>query len=391
MSGLLSDQFSTSWEELVNFDRLRKYRLSRVVSALKGEGLDAILVFKADNVRYVSSIRPLIWEAGYQTRNMVIADSRGNVSLFVASGDFQRVKENDPWLKDVKPLASLEDAGISSRVVEEQFIPELRKMGLLGSRIGIDATTLYTIDFLQKSLAKSGSTLEDGDEVMRKARAVKSSDELRLLKASSAIVDAGVEAARGMLAAGKTENETAGRALRTMYALGTEWMPSNPVVFSGPPPFRRFATGRPIEAGDRVVVELTAMNDGYCAGGSRTFIAGDAPVEGAADPELREAYGSVVKKLTPGTRLADLFATFRKWTHDAQAEASLTLRGTGLSLTDYPHATDPESAGTATLSEGMVAVVEARMTRLKKGVVQVSDTVHISGTGPVFLTKFQEG
>src|SRR5438094_791333 len=207
---MLSDQFLSSWEELVSFDRLRQYRLDRVTSAVRDAGLDVLISFKSDSIRYISSLRPLIWEAGYQTRNIAIVDTRGNVCLYVASGDYQRVVENDPWLKTVKPLASMEDAGISSKVINDQLLPQLKEMGLAGARA-----------------------------------------------------------------------------------------------------FRRFATSNPVRAGDSVIVNLSAMNDGYCAEATRTFLAGRAPAATRAlRATLEESYNSLVRKLVPSARLRDIFAAY---------------------------------------------------------------------------------
>src|SRR5579872_255021 len=233
---MLADQFISSWEELVNFDRLREYRLSRTLHEIKRLELDGVILFKADNIRYVSSIRPLIWEAGYQTRNFVILNKEGDISLFVASGDYQRVKLNNPWLSNVKPLASMEDAGIARRVVSDSLIPEIKRMNLGNSKIGLDVTTFYTTDFIRKSLREIGSDLDDsGETAIREARTIKSDDEMRLIQAAGGIVDAGLAASQDNIFAGNKENSVAGQALLTMYSLGTEWMPANPAVCSGNP------------------------------------------------------------------------------------------------------------------------------------------------------------
>ena len=386
---MLSDQFLSSWEELVSFDRLRKYRLDRVTSAVRDAGLDGLISFKSDSIRYISSLRPLIWEAGYQTRNIAIVDTRGNVCLYVASGDYQRVVENDPWLKTVKPLASMEDAGISSKVINDQLLPQLKEMGLAGARLGVDATTFYTIDFIRKAVGKGGPSLQEGDGVIRKARAVKSSDEIRLMRAAAGMVDGGFFEAKTNIVAGRTENEITGAALRAMYSLGTEWMPVNPVVFSGAGAFRRFATSNPVRAGDSVIVNLSAMNDGYCAEATRTFLAGRAPAATRAlRATLEESYNSLVRKLVPSARLRDIFAAYSNAV-GTKAHPHLSIRGAGLSLADLPQAHNASEAGGQKIEENNVVVLEARMEHPEDGSVQISDTIHATGSGASFLTRFQ--
>lgn len=388
---VLSDQFVTSWEELVNFDRLRGYRTERVTSALRDADFDGLVSFKADNVRYISSVRPLMWEAGYQTRNLVIVDAAGNICLYIASGDYQRVLQNDPWLKDVKPLASLEDAGISLGVVTDQLIPQLRKMGLLGKRLALDATTFYTESYVKRALANEGSSFGAGDDLMLRAREVKSPDESRLIHAAAGIVDGGLSQASESIRDGRTENAVAGAALRVMYGLNTEWMPMNPVVFSGRGPFRKFATDKMIRRGDLVVVDLSAMHDGYCAEATRTFPAGRATA--GADSllaSLRSAYDEILDRLTPGVRLADVARSFSKRL-GTKMHASLKFRGAGLSLAELPDGPSETGDGSAILRENAVLVAEVRFEDPKAGVGQISDTIHIGPAGPELLTRFQEG
>ena len=43
------------WQERVNWDRLRKYRLERARERMKAHGLGAMLLMYDENVRYVTS------------------------------------------------------------------------------------------------------------------------------------------------------------------------------------------------------------------------------------------------------------------------------------------------------------------------------------------------
>lgn len=387
---LLSDQFVASWEELVNFDRLRRYRVDRITSALRESGLDGLLSFKGDSVRYISSLRPLIWEAGYQTRNLVVVSATGKICLYVASGDYQRVLQNNPWLNDVNPLASMEDAGISFRVVTDQLMPKLKEMGLLGGRLAVEATTFYTLDYIRKAVAKEDTALEGGDDVVLRARAIKSADEIRLLHAAGGIVDGGLFQARAAIEEGRTENAVAGAALRGMYSLGTEWMPINPIVFSGKGPLRRYATEKAILRGDLVVVNLSAMHDGYCAEATRTFTAGTPAADAAALLNaLKHAYEGIFDKLTPETRIADVTSAFLDGMK-AKGRSFLNIRGAGLSLAELPDGQFDRRSPASTLEKDMTLVLEARAEDPTLGVCQISDTVHIGQSGPNFLTRFQE-
>src|SRR5574342_158421 len=45
----------TDWQQRINWERLRKYRLSRAREAMKRNGLGALLVMYDENVRYITS------------------------------------------------------------------------------------------------------------------------------------------------------------------------------------------------------------------------------------------------------------------------------------------------------------------------------------------------
>ena len=47
-------RMAVDFEERVNFDRLRDYRIGRAKQALKASGLGAILCFDNNNIRYVT-------------------------------------------------------------------------------------------------------------------------------------------------------------------------------------------------------------------------------------------------------------------------------------------------------------------------------------------------
>ena len=48
-------RMSVDFEQRVNFQRLRKYRVARTRQALKGSGLGSVLCFDNNNIRYITS------------------------------------------------------------------------------------------------------------------------------------------------------------------------------------------------------------------------------------------------------------------------------------------------------------------------------------------------
>src|ERR1700694_6210408 len=63
------------FEERVDFDRLRKYRLGRARAALNASDLGALLLFDVNNIRYVSSTMIGEWSRDKMTRYCLLTRS----------------------------------------------------------------------------------------------------------------------------------------------------------------------------------------------------------------------------------------------------------------------------------------------------------------------------
>ena len=57
MVGYARGPFGVDWEDRIDFDRLRRDRVSAVRAALRASDLDALLLWKDENVRYLTSLR----------------------------------------------------------------------------------------------------------------------------------------------------------------------------------------------------------------------------------------------------------------------------------------------------------------------------------------------
>lgn len=51
---------------------MRKERTKRTKQQIKEKGLDAVLLFKAENIRYMTGYRPLWWSQSFLTRNAAL-------------------------------------------------------------------------------------------------------------------------------------------------------------------------------------------------------------------------------------------------------------------------------------------------------------------------------
>ena len=61
--------FAIDWTRRIDFDLLRQERAKSLNEQIKAYGLDGLLCFKAENIRYMTGYRPLWWPISFLTRN----------------------------------------------------------------------------------------------------------------------------------------------------------------------------------------------------------------------------------------------------------------------------------------------------------------------------------
>ena len=179
------------FEERVDFDRLRKYRLGRARAALEASELGALLLFDVNNIRYVSSTMIGEWSRDKMTRYALLTRTSGPMVW-----DFGSAAKHHrmfcPWIDDKDIYAGLTglrgaitpSAGLFEKAAK-QIYALLVEAGVEKMPLGLD----YVEPPLWFELQKLGVTIHDGQQTMHDAREIKSYDEIMLLSTSAAMVD----------------------------------------------------------------------------------------------------------------------------------------------------------------------------------------------------------
>lgn len=384
-------QFATSWDKAIDFNALRRYRLDRLRQAMKEEKVDALITFKQDNIRYMTSYRPLMWETGYVTRNAAILVIDKDPILYAHAGDSARARKAMTWLdpeKNIIGLGSMEDPGISKTVVGKWFKEVLTPQGAAQGVIGVDGSTLFTLNNLLEEFPKA--KFVDADRLIRRAKEIKCEQEIALLEIASAIVDAAVNRAFDLIPQpGITDAQVAGAAAEVIYSLGGEYLPINPIVASGQysAPFHPFAkVGKVITYGETVIVDMSALHDGYCSRESRTVIFGKAtPTQQSHYKRSYEVVRSAIDSLRPGADLRRIAATAESGLKQCSDRYShFNISGVGVSLNEAPALANREHHA---VRAGMVMMVEAGIYDPAHGGVRLADIVHVADHGTTRLTR----
>src|SRR5437763_12585452 len=212
------------FEERVDYRRLHRYRLSRVKQALENSELGALLVFDVNNIRYITSTKIGEWERDKLCRWALLARD-GEPILWDFGSAAVHHKLYTPWLNPENCKAGLIGLrgtvnpafGLMKRHAEE-LASLIREAGVADMPIGVDIIEPPMLFELEKA----GLKVQDGQQVMLEARAVKSADEIALLNRAAAMVDGAYHLINEELKPGVRENDIVAAVNKFLYHHGSD-------------------------------------------------------------------------------------------------------------------------------------------------------------------------
>jgi Xaa-Pro dipeptidase len=395
--GWAAGPFAVDYERRVDFDALRAKRLQRARAAMAAARLDALLVWKDENVRYLTSLKPqlLAGKSGF-LNGALLADDAAPI-IFVSGGDYDRAKQRMPWLGEAWPIPILEERGLIDYFVSTVLGDVLERHRLKRGRIGLDMASQALHAALQATFPDVRWT--DGDGVMQHARMIKVEEEVAILEEATAIADALTQTAIDHVRPGVRELEVAGEALRTLHRLGGEYTHAiSPFVASGEhmSPPTRLATDKVIRHGDIVFIDIGAMFNGYFSDVGRAVICGDPSSEQRRIYRaVHEAHLAGLEAMRPGSTNKQVAEVIRrKAAEHGLADHFLTLfigHGIGVSSNEPPYVGEPfPGAAEVELQRGMVFAMEPLIWVpgvRGGGGVRLEDMVLITERGPHLFSR----
>ena len=355
-------------EPPVDLDVVRLYRLGRLREELKARDCAGLLMFDQINTRYATDATNMqVWCSHYETRCVFVA-TEGPVVLFDYA-NHPHLAEGLPTVDEYRTMSSFYyfsagDRGEEkARIFADQIADLLAKHGGGNKRLAVDRLSHMGCD----ALRAQGIELCHGEAVTERARAVKSAEELALMRAAIAVCEEGMKVMRESLKPGVTENALWAKLHETNIRLGGEWIETR-LLSSGPRtnPWFRECSMRPIERGDLVSFDTDLIGPyGYCADISRAWVCGDKPSD-----EQRRLYALSYEQIQHNKALLKPGKSFREVSETAWPipEECLSNRygslihGVGLA-DEYPsmkHWPDFEARGyEGIIEEGMTLCVES--------------------------------
>jgi Xaa-Pro aminopeptidase len=387
------------FEQRVDFDRLRRYRLDRSRAALNASDCGAFLLFDFYNIRYTTQT----WIGG------ALGDKMTRYALLARDGepmlwDFGSAAKHHqlycPWLVPENCKAGMlglrgaiaPDVGLMTSAVRE--IKELlAAQGLDGEPVGVD---IIELPFLAE-MQRQGLTVVDAQQLMLDARQIKSADEIMLLTQAAAMVDGVYQDIVEALKPGVRENEIVALANKRLYDMGSEQVEAiNAVSGERCNPHPHNFSDRIIRPGDQAFFDIIQSYNGYRTCYYRTFSVGSATTsQRDAYTKAREWMDAAIQAVKPGVGTDDIARLWPAATDfgfaDEMAAFGLQFgHGLGLGLHERPIISRLNSLDhPVEIQSGMVFALETYCPASDGfSAARIEEEVVVTPDGPRILTLF---
>ncbi len=344
-------------------------QLEKLRQTLKEQDLDAILITRPENQRYLSGF------TGGEAE-LLITQQEG--LLLTDFRYYEQVAEEAPAFQLVK--------------VDQKIRPVLR--GLLKERgvktLGFESAHLPFALYQEWKKGTRGVQWVPTSDIVEDIRAIKDQDELSKMREAIAIADGACEYVRDFIQPGMSEKRVAWELEVYMRTHQAESIAFSCIVASGPNGAKPHATpqDRQIQAGEPIVLDFGARVDGYNSDLTRTICLGrpDKKLQKIYDVVLR-AQLAAEEQAKPGMKGQDVDAVARNIIVEAdygEYFGHSLGHGVGLAVHEKPGAS---AKSENVMQPGMVCTIEPGIYLAGWGGVRIEDMVLFKEGGVEVLTR----
>ena len=265
------------YEDEINFEELRSYRLNRVKKELEKKNLEACLLFDPVNIRYaLDSTNMSIYNMHNLTRYCFIP-LNGPVILY----EYFNCEDQSSHLNlinEIRPAITWDYFSYGDQANEQlnKWVKEVKDLtnsySKNSKKLAIDVINGPAV----AALNKVGLEIVDAKSILEQARVIKSSEELKCMRAAIDVAEIGISKMRKELKAGMTEDELWSILHKTNIEHGGEWIECR-ILSSGERtnPWMQESSNKIIQSGEIVSFDTDMVGPyGYCADISRAFVEG---------------------------------------------------------------------------------------------------------------------
>ncbi|HEX7231082.1 MAG TPA: M24 family metallopeptidase [Candidatus Binatia bacterium] len=341
----------------VDMERLARERLARLQAAMRTQNLAALLLTDFLNLRYATNTVMMLGlrATGIQRFALIPAEGEPLICQRELSRKSQhRSLRFDAYMFAMRPPIATAD-------FVDQTIAGLEQLGARGERIGVDFLNLTAID----GLKDAGIALADGWPAINKARAVKTRDELQLIRWTTKAKERGYDLVRQALRDSDPPEDKLSRIMLDYlmdqgFEAGSEFISIYDSSLADSRPHNEpMGADLVVKQGDLVICDATVAGPGgYYSDFARTFSHGEPTAQ--SKQRYKEAYRSLeqaLKLVKPGP-CTDAFRHFGKGA-SARLPGFDGFHGVGLCIYEPPwlRGGDPEKY-MISLEENMIVALE---------------------------------
>ena len=165
------------WQQRINWERLRTYRLERARERMKAAGLSALVLMYDENIRYVTAtltpgwcrLKPGLRYAMLCGDDPPVIFEQGDIGMQIQRHcpwiPKENVRYSYSWIKGAAGPASAQQVGKFAKAVKQ----EMKKSNVAGEKVGIDFIDINII----QAFKDEGIDWTDGMSPMMEARCIR--------------------------------------------------------------------------------------------------------------------------------------------------------------------------------------------------------------------------
>ena len=304
------------YEDQIDFDRMRMYRLNRVREQLLKNNIGGCILFDPINIRYATDTRNMAVFSFHLMTRYVFIPASGPVILFEYP-KCEHIYENNCTIDEVRSVINWDFFSQGNNVYQKasewaKTVDELmKKYSSDNKNLAIDVCDPVGINALND---RHKYKLFNAQQYLEIARSIKSKDEIVCLKASVKTAEMGASLMHEKLQANMTEEELWAYLYKTNIENGGEWIETR-LLTSGPRtnPWFQECNNRIIQKGDLVAFDTDMVGPyGYCADISRTFVEG-----GKLNEEQKKLHDLAYENIKYNEELIKPGVSFREFAEKA--------------------------------------------------------------------------
>ena len=297
-------------EDEIDFNKLRSYRLDRVKKELQKNNLEACILFDPVNIRYaLDTVNMSVYNMHNLTRYCFVPVD-GPVILYEYF-NCEKLSEHLNLIDEIRPSITWDyfSNGDQASNQLKKWINEIIDLSnsyFKNKKIAIDVINGPAVT----ALNNNGIEVVDAKLILEQARVIKSSEELKCMKAALEVAEIGVTKMRDELKAGMTEDELWSILHKTNIENGGEWIECR-ILSSGTRtnPWMQESSNKIIQRGEIVSFDTDMVGPyGYCADISRSYVVGHK-----FNDQQKKLYSMAMEQIDHNARLIKPGMTFKEF------------------------------------------------------------------------------